>query len=357
MARQLILHIGYPKTGTTALQQFWQLNEGFLRENGLLYPSAGRIHAAHYGFSYRLDHLGDAALDQFPPLEALIAALRDEMDGAGVDRALISSEYFIKAADPQTVRAAFADFDVTILLYLRRHDHFFESGYGQSVVSAPSPPWDNSIGSFILHQLGAGQFSYDYLVVLRRWASVFGKEKIIVRAYQESAEHDIFAESLLALGITARGDLRIPGRPNTAMSYATIYAVDAVQRADVPAAYKRAIVDQLILAGRATPEASRPTLLSPNDRVALVARYRHVYATIAREYLDQADGVLFTEAAPQRDPAWRPPTPPDALALTDMLLRAAAAVAGKEGEAEPRRADAAKPEVPLIRRRALGGRG
>jgi hypothetical protein len=332
MPRQLVLHIGYPKTGTTALQRFWELNEGFLRENGLLYPATGRIHAAHYGFSYRLGHHNDGALDHFPPLEALVGALGDEMDGAGVNRALLSSEYLIKVSNPELVRAAFRDFDIQILIYLRRHDHLHESGYGQSVRSSHSPPWDNSIGSFIHHQLGAGQYSFDYLAVLRRWSSALGKSNVIVRAYQEAPDHDLFADSLQALGITARGALRIPGRLNSAMSYATTYAIDMVQRADVPAAYKRAVVQRLIAADRAEPAASRPALLSPNDRCSLVARYARVYAAIAQDYLGQADGVLFSETAPQRDPAWRPPAPPDPLALADMILRAAVAVAGvKDG--------------------------
>jgi hypothetical protein len=330
MPRQLILHIGYPKTGTTALQRFWELNESFLRKNLLLYPMAGRIHAAHYGFSYRLGLNGDTKLD-VPPLDELIGALRLEMDESGLDRALVSSEHFIKMANPEPVRAAFEGFDVKILIYLRRHDHFFESGYGQSVLSSPSPPWDNSIGSFILHQLGAGQFSYDYLAVLRRWAGVFGKSNLIVRAYQESREHDLCADSLLALGIPPRGELRIPGRLNSALSQATICAIDAVQRAGVPAAYRRAVVEKLYLADGDAPDASRSALLSPNDRVALVARYARVYAAIARDYLGRSDGVLFTEPAPKRDPVWRPAPPPDALTLTDMLLRATAAVADKGG--------------------------
>jgi hypothetical protein len=327
MSRQLILHIGYPKTGTTALQSFWHLNAAFLRDNALLYPQAGRVHTAHYGYSYRLGlHDGDTRFD-VSELDEMISCLRAEMDQNGVNRALLSSEVFIKAADPETVRTVFEGFDVKILVYLRRHDHLLESGYSQSVRSSPSPPWDSSIGSFILHQLGAGQFSYDYLALLRRWSEVFGKSNMMIRAYQEAREHDLFADSLLALGIASRGKLRMPGRLNSALSYAALCVIDAVHRAGVPQAYRRAIVDRLIVADRAGGTGSRPALLSPNDRAALVARYREVYAAIARDYLGRADGVLFTEPAPQRDPAWRAPTPPDPITVSTMLLKAAAAIA------------------------------
>jgi hypothetical protein len=187
MSRQLILHIGYPKTGTTALQSFWHLNAAFLRDNALLYPQAGRVHTAHYGYSYRLGlHDGDTRFD-VSELDEMISCLRAEMDQNGVNRALLSSEVFIKAADPETVRTVFEGFDVKILVYLRRHDHLLESGYSQSVRSSPSPPWDSSIGSFILHQLGAGQFSYDYLALLRRWSEVFGKSNMMIRALRRFA--------------------------------------------------------------------------------------------------------------------------------------------------------------------------
>jgi hypothetical protein len=162
MSRQVILHIGYPKTGTTALQRFWHLNQTILRDSGLLYPEAGLVGAAHFAYSYQLG-LHDSIKMDVPPFEALITALRAEMDQSGLQRALLSSEAFIKAANPEPLRAAFDGFDVKILIYLRRHDHFFESGYSQSVRSATSPRQDSSIGSFILYQLGRGQLSYDYL--------------------------------------------------------------------------------------------------------------------------------------------------------------------------------------------------
>jgi hypothetical protein len=291
MAPQLILHIGYPKTGTTALQRFWNLNKGLLGKNGLLYPATGRIFGAHYGYSYRLGLHADNTFD-VPPLDDMIAALRDEMAQSGAHSALLSSEVFIKASNPEQVRDAFAGFDVKILIYLRRHDHYFESAYSQSVRSSVSPRWDSSIGSFILDQLGGGQMSCDYLAVLRRWASVFGKSNLIVRPYQESREHDLCGDSLLALGIASEGAVPIPRRLNSAISHATLCAMDAARRARVPAAYKSAIVEKLYLADRAAAAASRTRLLSPNDRAALVARYRQVYAAIARDYLGRSDGVF-----------------------------------------------------------------
>ncbi|MGI9369243.1 MAG: hypothetical protein ACR2O2_10450, partial [Ruegeria sp.] len=36
--KELILHIGHPKTGTTTLQQTFKKNRDFLEKQGILYP-------------------------------------------------------------------------------------------------------------------------------------------------------------------------------------------------------------------------------------------------------------------------------------------------------------------------------
>lgn len=46
---KLFLHIGLPKTGTTAIQRFFYLNQVKLQENGILYPRTGRDISKDYG--------------------------------------------------------------------------------------------------------------------------------------------------------------------------------------------------------------------------------------------------------------------------------------------------------------------
>ena len=40
--RRLVIHIGYPKTGTTMLQQFFAANPAGLAARGVLYPQTGK---------------------------------------------------------------------------------------------------------------------------------------------------------------------------------------------------------------------------------------------------------------------------------------------------------------------------
>ncbi len=51
MAKQLIIHAGFPKTGTTSLQEALSANRQILLANGIYYPHAGD----HY------PHMGDKA--------------------------------------------------------------------------------------------------------------------------------------------------------------------------------------------------------------------------------------------------------------------------------------------------------
>ena len=344
MRPRLVLHVGYPKTGTTSLQHFCVVNDTLLRRHELLYPRTGRINVAHYGFSFRMGFGSYDRIEELPPLNQLVADLHHELSNAGLSRALLSSEFFILASAPETVRDVFKDFDVTALFYLRRHDRVWESAYGQSLQSTPAPGWDPTIESYVLHQIASSPIPYDYLATLRRWAGVFGKANIVVRPFGESAGGDaLYVDFLGALGVETDGPLQLPGRTNPSASYKTLIAIDMVQRSAVPAPFRRAIVLKLLQADAALERPDRTELLSPRNRVSIVERYRPMYAAIAREFLGRANGLLFAEAVPHREQPWVGPTEPTHRELAEMLLQAASSlVTLADRQATP--PGAAKPE-------------
>ena len=48
MKKNLILHIGMGKTGTSALQDFFWENRARLKKSGLCYPKYGAVSHAHH---------------------------------------------------------------------------------------------------------------------------------------------------------------------------------------------------------------------------------------------------------------------------------------------------------------------
>lgn len=124
MAR-LHLHIGWPKTGTTALQAFCAENAALLAQQGLsYYASRGNC----CGSVARAITKGEATA----PLRTRFLDWLAGQDGRDV---LISSEGFV-GRDPQTVLSVFAadHWDsVDVIAYLRPQEALLEGWYKQMV--------------------------------------------------------------------------------------------------------------------------------------------------------------------------------------------------------------------------------
>ncbi|SEK22573.1 hypothetical protein SAMN05443999_10122 [Roseovarius azorensis] len=130
----LWVHIGMPKTGTTALQSYLHRNPGFLHDNGIHYMISGRDRGT--GTARLICH-NSLAVDMnrtaqtLPPglAEKFIAEYRDNRPA----HCVMSSEMFF-ARDLSALRnALFCQIDdpVRIVVYLRRFDDFIEADYKQ----------------------------------------------------------------------------------------------------------------------------------------------------------------------------------------------------------------------------------
>ncbi len=302
--RRLFLHIGYPKTGTTALQAFLAANGAALAAQGVLYPSAGRLHRygrlddAHYGASFAMglgawDRPADVAIP-----EGVGAAIAAEAAAAGAERVVVSSEYFATAgpAERARVQAEFADFEMRIVCYLRRHDDALESAYAQAVKTVADPPWGASVEGYVVHELGMGTFSYDYLGVLRQWAHSFGTPAITVRPYERAQNQpDIAADFLRVIGVEDGPGFVRPPRANPSIGPRTAAAIQLVRRTGLAPAEKQWVVGQLIAADALAPSDAH--YLTAVLRESLVRRHWPMYRVIAREFMG-SDEPLFTAPRP-----------------------------------------------------------
>ncbi|MCB1400856.1 MAG: hypothetical protein KDJ82_13930, partial [Rhodobacteraceae bacterium] len=121
----LILHIGSPKTGTTSLQQFLNLNEDRLREGGINYMRAARSHIAHNPLPIAVTQRRDEAL-----LRAILDEYRSDPDATHV----VSSEIMFRILVAQRFHEVFpADLraETKVICYIRRQDHYAEAIYKQ----------------------------------------------------------------------------------------------------------------------------------------------------------------------------------------------------------------------------------
>ncbi|MBB4304254.1 hypothetical protein GGD81_003312 [Rhodobium orientis] len=176
------IHIGVPKTGSTAIQHFATENRQLLREKGLLYPSAALRGFGHHDVAFLLNGgYPDWAKPQDRPLGDLAGALRSECLEFDGD-VLLSSENFYLFPQPERLFEFVRDTGllegraVKVIVYLRRQDDLLVSWYNQLVKA------QGFSGTFA-DALHAQMWLGDYRSQLARWSNAFGRETMLVRRY------------------------------------------------------------------------------------------------------------------------------------------------------------------------------
>lgn len=206
----LILHIGQSKTGTSSIQRVLGARRKALAELGVHYPLAPGL--ANHGLLPaslvpvdRLGHFHPNVWEGMAPA-ARLARFRTEFarELAGMPAStrllLISAEQMSGLLETEALVAALRDLlapfagRARIVMYLRRQDSHFASGYTQALrVGHVGPPMLPEAGPERLR-------GYDYAAILDLWARVFGEAAIEPRVFEpESLLNGDVVDDFLAL--------------------------------------------------------------------------------------------------------------------------------------------------------------
>ncbi|MDP1639245.1 MAG: hypothetical protein Q8K74_03990 [Candidatus Nitrotoga sp.] len=199
MKRELYLHIGLPKTGTTYLQCQIQYNREKLISNSIYVPKIGQATGRDHNLlalalqPERWHQFSDEISASLP---SMWHDLLEEIDNCGCQTILVTSEAFsweLKTAEQiKSVRDYFANYDVRIVFCERNPYDFISSMYGQLIKTGRGPyPLD----SFLL------EFPYYWSTAYqrKRWGDFFGDNNFIVLSYEDLKGEFIFLEFLKKL--------------------------------------------------------------------------------------------------------------------------------------------------------------
>jgi hypothetical protein len=192
---ELILHIGYPKTGTTSIQHAMNRKRPALLQEGLSYPASpgGNMHQL-VAFAALVE--GDvsrmkgrrslAGLPRQVRMDQFLRAFDTELTTlpAHVTRVVLSAETFSlimrDTAQIEKLRALLAPYfsSMRVVVYLRRQDRLGTSFYSQLLRRGIMEP------PVLTTERRDHAHLYDYEAFLARWASVFGRSAIVPRIFE-----------------------------------------------------------------------------------------------------------------------------------------------------------------------------
>lgn len=163
--RRLVVHVGAPKTASTAIQQGLYTNRQTLAELGVHLPETGRLELESRGIGHHHLAWEIHRPRQFSPRQGGWADLAAELAGVEAETVLLSSEAFLRAMLPahrddfaQRLRAL-SD-EVVLVVCVREQLSLINSMYGQGVKMLWGlPPFEQ----YVEDQLSGGTVDFDAL--------------------------------------------------------------------------------------------------------------------------------------------------------------------------------------------------
>lgn len=311
----LYLHIGTPKTGTTAIQHLLGENRELLRQRrigfpdfGFRYSDTGVLRNGHFLVAPYCRE--DGSLDSSVPSADYEAGLRmlEEMSPE-YDRIILSDEGIWNGSQhrPDFWPVLKQDlesrgFDIRIIMYLRRQDLLAQSLYVQKI---KRNALRCSFGTFLhsaLHR--KTPFPFDYDAYVRMLCGIFGRENVIVRIFEQAqfggAEGNLYSDFLDIFGLSLSDGFRTEkGRYNERLGKYHLELKRILNCLPEYGAERRFLLNVMQEIQDLSVPGSKPdteyTFFQPGKQAAFCASYAESNSRLARDYFGRPDGTLFYE--------------------------------------------------------------
>jgi len=299
MKKQIFLHIGMPKTGTSALQLFFARNIERFYKYGISYPK------------FNTPEIGNATslvgplINNGPKLNCKPYTLNMLENFLSEEKSdvLLSSEWFITLDSEKLLifKEIFEKYSFCpiVICYIRRRDKELQSIYTQAFKYRKI---DCKCDELVVHQ--------NYVKTLNKFTSVFNSDAIKVRCYEKGQFYNgnIFYDFLNILGIENYEGFLFPETKINASP--PKYFVNFFRVCNKYFDFSDDFRSMLIQIGEelgASNSDPRVDWLSPQKRVDILKEFEAEDKRIAKQYLKRNDGVLFYDPMPQLNEKWDDP--------------------------------------------------
>ncbi|MCF8360269.1 MAG: hypothetical protein K9H26_16065 [Prolixibacteraceae bacterium] len=200
--KKIIVHIGSPKTGSSALQAFLWLNSNKLIEKGFYYP----VDNVNMNKPFQTSSGNAVQLVEYIKNGDLTACIQfaENSIKEGLTTILSSERLnFWFHYKTEFVNKIFENFDCQIICYLRRQDNRLQSSINQRIKYGDLT---NKTEAYeVLSE-------FDYFLQFKKISDYFDKKKIFIRIYEKKQfeGESIFSDFLNCLGIKLDEKFIIP---------------------------------------------------------------------------------------------------------------------------------------------------
>jgi len=215
-----LLHIGFPKTGTSALQSSLQAARDRLPSLGVVYPGTGRYQrAASIAAIGATPRIGDKKPER-RDWETLV----DQVEAAGPHRVIVSSEWFCEADDEaaRTIVDGLGGDTVHVVVTLRPLTKILPSSWQQYVQNGLRRSYDGWLEGMLLnppYDRPTATFwrRHRHDEVVARWAKIVGPERVTALVADEHDPAFLLRQFEQLTGLPD-GTLELQPRTNASMS-------------------------------------------------------------------------------------------------------------------------------------------
>ena len=302
--KQIYIHIGTPKTGTTTLQEFFKLNKEALAKSGILYPE--------WGYSNRWGNFENTEgnfgwivqSDDLEIKERISSVLDGAYRGILLSTEDIWGEVKDKVSFLRNIQSIGEEVEIKVIVYLRKQIDYIESQYRECIRVATFREPIESIVDFSNEQVQFLRDNCEYWSILEKMAGEIGEENIIVRPYErvQFKNGNIIDDFLSILDLEYNESFQLcaknynPPMSNVALEMKRImnYSSSVLEVTDM----NNIFYNILMLDGVENQKekvVNFKSLKIPEKRSLFKQRYQEDNINIAKKYLKREDGRLFWE--------------------------------------------------------------
>lgn len=284
----LYLHVGWSKTGTSAIQsQIQNQQEDFL-ERGILYPQSLQW-PDHSHHPFALSFKGSGAYQSDLTPEQALEKLRLEMVASPAESVLLSSElspfYFNNPRFSAFVSEHFSR--VKVIFTIRPQSELLLSLFNQ-LVKDPNIRYGASLFALAMRNIHWLNFYQN----IRQWSDVVGKENIMVIPYSQNVVQDFFGK----FSLPVRDDAEPESGPrivNPSLPTRCLAVLQARGRKATDAASFARIRNEVVeLSARIPEERDKFKLFSVPEQQALDDHFRKGNESLGKEFSIDPEDLL-----------------------------------------------------------------